>query len=997
MTVQERFRRQRADAGAGPAISVSRPQIGIGGTLAVVAAVLVLLAVALWVPAATMAVAVVSIGLGGIAWRKGRARPRKTGDLEHAELARLWHPIPAAAVAAPRTLAGLLAPEAAPSTSAEHAAERADLLEWCTDPTALPVRVLAGPAGAGKSRLAVDLARALEEGWAAGVARPGTAGQIVAAAASAARKVLVVVDDADIEPAADIATLFGQAEAAQERVRVLLLARDAGTFGAVLDEHLPAGACESTTLPAGGTDDDRRRLFADAVRDFICSLDAPPRAEPERGPVGADGESAAITRARAALAVLADDPEIAKAMRTADLDRLTDEIRTQEKKRWNTDALEPDAQEEALTALLLRDPRGVEDAIGVLQALPLCRDRDEAEVRDIAIWARRLYPGATDGPEEPWLDPRPSLLRGALLVSAIDRHRSHLDAALDDDPRVFLRIARAAAYHPRLAALLPTLLTDARLVPVIEAAVRADRLSLRDDLVAAVTGRTLDGADIERLLPITEAPMWAPLRVALRRAEVRRLRDATGADRVRLARALTDLGGALRGAGACDDALGPLREAVEIHRDLAADRPADLAAALAGLGATLRVLGMPHDALTATREAVRLWRDLGADHVSDLARSLIELAALLRETGAHEDALTTGREAVRLAREPAVESPARHLPDLAAALTDASACLQELGAYDAALPAAREAVRLYRDLAGDDAGAHGPDLARSLSVLGAGLREAGEHGEAVAACREAVQRYRELPAAHRTRHLPGLARSLTVLGASLREVGSYQAGLAACREAVRLSRELAAADPVRYNPDLARSLTNLGIGLRGLEASCDGLAPGIEAVRLHRQLAVLDPARYTPDLARSLTELGISLRARGAHADALAATGEAVELGRTLSVANPPRHIPDLTRSLIGLGASLRAFGRRPEAVLHEGEAVAWWWHLAQRRPGAFDERYRDAQRRYLRTFSPHEHSPDDVLTAELIARSQVQAYLDGTALPAQRGHTEDELIERSA
>src|SRR3954451_3161399 len=100
MTVQERFRRQRADAGADPAISASRPQIGIGGTLAVVAPVLVLLAVALWVPAATMAVAVVFIGLGGLAWRKGRTPRHKNGDLEHAELVRLWRPIPAAAVAA---------------------------------------------------------------------------------------------------------------------------------------------------------------------------------------------------------------------------------------------------------------------------------------------------------------------------------------------------------------------------------------------------------------------------------------------------------------------------------------------------------------------------------------------------------------------------------------------------------------------------------------------------------------------------------------------------------------------------------------------------------------------------------------------------------------------------------------------------------------------------------------------------------------------------------
>ncbi|MBV9923116.1 MAG: tetratricopeptide repeat protein, partial [Pseudonocardia sp.] len=776
-------------------------------------------------------------------------------------------------------------------------------------------------------------------------------------------------------------------------------------------------------------------------RDFARSADAPPWAAPERSPVGADGEPRATTRARAALAVLAGDAESAQAMRTADLDRLTDEIRTQEKKRWNIDALDPGAQEEALAAMLLRDPRGVEDAVGVLKALPTFREQDEAEVRDIAIWAHRLYPGASDGPEDPWLEPRPEVLRGALLVSAIDRHRSLLVAALDDDPRVYLRIARAAAYHPRLTELLPALLADARLVPVIEAVVRAERLSLRDDLVAALAGHTLDGADLERLLPITEAPMWSPLRVALRRAEVRRLRGATGADRARLARALTDLGGALHDAGAYDDALAPLREAIEIHRDLAAadrladltahrpadltahrpadftadrpadftadrpadlttdrrtHRPADLAAALAGLGAALRVLGMTDDALAATREAVRLWRNVGADHVSGLARSLIELAALLRETGAHEDALATGREAVRLARDLAAESPTRHLPDLAAALADSSACLQELGAGEEAVPAAREAVRLYRDLA-TYAGPHGPDLARSLTVLGAALRAAGEHEEAVAACREAVQRYRELPAAHRNRHLPELAHSLTVLGANLREVGSCQASLTACRDAVRLSRQLAAADPARYTPDLARSLTNLGIGLRGLGAPRDGLAPGIEAVRLHRQLSVNDPARYTPDLARSLTELGISLRARGAHADALAATGEAVELGRLLSVANPPRHIPDLTRSLIGLGAGLRALGRRPEAVLLEGEAVAWWWHLAERYPGRFDERYRDAQRRYLRTFSPHEHSPDDVLTAELIARGRVQAYLDGAALPARRGDTEDELVERSA
>ena len=151
----------------------------------------------------------------------------------------------------------------------------------------------------------------------------------------------------------------------------------------------------------------------------------------------------------------------------------------------------PDAQEEAVLALLLRGPRQHRGrGRRLLQTLPRFRDRDDDDVRDIAIWARLLYPGATD---EPWLAPRPDLLRTALLATAIDRHRSQVVAALDDDPRLFLRIARAAAYFPRLADLLPALLTDARLVASSRPRCSPTGLSLRDDLVEALdrprTGR----------------------------------------------------------------------------------------------------------------------------------------------------------------------------------------------------------------------------------------------------------------------------------------------------------------------------------------------------------------------------------------------------------------------------------------------------------------------------------------------------------------------------
>ena len=932
-----------------------------------------------------------------------RARRRSGVEPAYDRLVRLWLPI--AQPGGPptrRTLRALLAPEAGCTRFEGRDGERGDLLRWCTEEDGPPVQVLVGPAGVGKTRLAVEVARALPEGWAAGVARPGTAAQIVPVAADCKRPVLIVVDDADTEPAADIATLLDHAADAPDQVRVLVVARTADALD----------ARECAPLRAEGTDDDRRRVFADAVRAFAgLGADAvsPPWAERGCGPVGADGEPIGTTLVRAALA--ADDRERGPALRTADLDRLTAALLEGEKRRWAATAadprwsfegLAPDAQEEALLALLLQRPRRIDDAVAALRTLDRFRLATEEHVHDVATWAGHLYPGPVGGR---WLDPQPEPVRCALYAAAFDRHRSLLMAALDRDAAAFLPIARAAAGHPPLAAALDALLGTIPLNATLEAAVGAGPpgLVLRDHLVAALAVCAPAAVDVERLIPRVDAPIWAPLRIALRRADIRHRRltaddpvdagdfnDTARDGRGALAVALTALGAAHASLGEHREALAPRREAVQIHRDL--DAEPELAAALTDLGASLRSLGEHDSALATTREAVRRYRNLvaaGPDrHGGDLARALIDLAADLRSTGAHEDALEASREAVRRCRDVAAADPARHLPDLADALTGLGADLRACGAHRDALETSREAVRLYRDVVANAVGRRGPDLARALTDLGADLLTDGEHDEAVVACREAVRRFAELAATGTGTgdHLPDLARAHSVLGAALRESGDYQAGIAACRDAVRLYRELAAADPDRHTPDLARALTQLGIGLR---ASDEGLAVAWEAVQLARQLAAADPDRHAPDLARALAEIGTSLRGLGAQAEALIVTSEAVQMGRDLAAYNPARHVADLARALIGLSAGLRALGRRPEALAHEGEAVAWWWHLTQHRPGEFDEVYREAQRRHFHSFSLYDHDPDDLLTAESIARSRVLAYLAGVQAESA---PEDEL-----
>ncbi|MFF9131461.1 hypothetical protein ACF1AY_10895 [Streptomyces sp. NPDC014776] len=161
----------------------------------------------------------------------------------------------------------LLSPLYSPVPFRDRDDELARLRHWCEDETdPHPIMLLAGDRGVGRSRLALELARALGDSWTAGRLLRGP-GQLFPALRDRGRPALVVVDDADLRSdvdshlhslvRADVVPLlleFGARPHDTPPVRLLFVVGHAERFRAVVGEE----------LAYSHDDPEVRRLLADA-------------------------------------------------------------------------------------------------------------------------------------------------------------------------------------------------------------------------------------------------------------------------------------------------------------------------------------------------------------------------------------------------------------------------------------------------------------------------------------------------------------------------------------------------------------------------------------------------------------------------------------------------------------------------------------------------------------------------------------------------------------
>ena len=234
---------------------------------------------------------------------------------------------------------------------------------------------------------------------------------------------------------------------------------------------------------------------------------------------------------------------------------------------------------------------------------------------------------------------------------------------------------------------------------------------------------------------------------------------------------------------------------------------------LSNLSNRLSDTGQAPAALESIREAVDIHRQLAQRlpdrFLPDLALSLNNLSNRLGATGQAPAALESIQEAVDIHRHLAQRQPDRFLPDLATSLNNLSVQLGATGQAPAALESIQEAVDIHRHLAQRQPDRFLPDLATSLNNLSVQLGATGQAPAALESIQEAVDIRRHLAQRQPDRFLPDLATSLNNLSVRLGATGQAPAALESIQEAVDMRRHLAQRQPDRFLPDLATSLNNL--------------------------------------------------------------------------------------------------------------------------------------------------------------------------------------------
>lgn len=850
----------------------------------------------------------------------------------------------------PSSLGDLLRPDNGLVAFTGRRGVLADLRSWRDGPALVSLRLITGPGGTGKTRLAREfIMRSRAAGWIAGELRPSDrAGELrssdqggdrLSPIIGATEPVLLVIDDA-AAGYHDVVALLRKAgeERRHPPLRVLVLARTAGTWWpeVKLAPEVRDVPCEERRLPPlASTRKKRVALFRASARAFAPEvarlLGLPPAelAERARGlplPRLDDGDALAI-QLSALLSLLG--PGDSTSQPEDELLRHERRLRDRLAEKRGLGGGIAYTRDRALVAAVLVGARGHDEpaardrACAVVAAAAREVAGDAGRQRQLASWIRELYP-----PELPgwyWGQVRPDRL-GEFLMARVLAAEPDLPSALadadvvDDAGAVFALwvLSRVVQHDPGAVRHIHAMVAASRdrFVPAaLEASIIVENPEPLHTALAEVALAEPDAfrrtiADLEaRVAPLPSTDMlWLQSRttadVLPLSAQIsliyRLLAEADAQFAPDLAHSLRRHATRLLQQRLYTEAQADAAEAVRIFRQLvAADAgqgPA-LAAALVVQARIQERLRMWDERRLSSTEAVSLFRAAEADaprHLEAMAEAL-EYHVDVVDYG-ERDAIST--EAVELRRRLAatdLQKFGRGLVELRISRRDWFRTFQR---WQEALEEAVEVVALHRELGSSD-----HELAEALDTQSAVLGRLDRWEEAASASAEAVAHWRRLAS---VREL--MAPALDHLAIASAHLGREECALAASKEALERTNKRSMDRPrrLRLRSDI---LWHFGHGPAALDASA-------AEIRLHRR-----DGRGGADshLARALGDHTRLLVAMRREEEALISSTECLEINRRLSEQTGPYPLADALRQHAEVLACLEQFG---DALPFSQEAV---------------------------------------------------------------------------
>ncbi|WP_045561619.1 tetratricopeptide repeat-containing serine protease family protein [Streptomyces sp. FxanaA7] len=794
---------------------------------------------------------------------------------------------------------------------------------WCEQPGRFSVRLVTGPGGQGKTRLAAELVRRLRlQNWSAGFLAAGASPDLLTLVTGTRTPLLLVVDYAETR-VQQLQALLDHVDRYEDTgttpLRLLLLARDKDSgdwWENLCSEALPLrDPPPGTVFPLPDLygedeeppDDTTFRMIGQNLAEALTGLPTvtdPPDPEVVRTLPVPDLHDPRHHRAldlqMAALVALlqALDPEDGPANEPYE-----GVLLRHEQKMWKHTALGQGLgalplsirRELVASATLCGSPADRDQARDVLARLstlttetPDVTDTSGAPdtVDAAADWLATLYPD----PLAFWGPMRPDRIGEYLVGLAVGQRPALLDELLATAPVAqatdALRVAaRAAPRHSRLGRSLHAVV------------VRHPR-RLAGPAVTAAT---------------TSGPEPGPLHTAL--AEV--VRDHPD-DRALLRSMLTRLPAHSRnlsvwGAELAGSLVTLAGEALGEQPDTTAW--ARLAAAFNDHAHWLTAVGMHDEALERGATAVRLYEGLAGRepgrYAHDLATAHEGYAHQLHLQSRREDAAASAERAVALRRELA-DGPVGRAA-LAVALTGYAHHLSSLGQVVEAAEASGESVTLYAELPARTMPAHEDEYAAALLAHAVCLAEMAEYDAAIGAVDRAIVHYHRLSRRYPDAHLRPLAAALATRADLLVDTGSYERALDDAGQASTAYESLAVGPVDLYAGERAAALHCVARCLGSLDRWEEAERQSRKAVELYDELRRAAPRTHTFAWARAADGWAVALSECG-HGR------QAVEVGRGVVEALEELH----AHGDLGVEGALADASRNHAAVLLEqGRAIA--------------------------------------------------------------------------